>query len=82
VTRAEIAAMVLKALSGIAPEIDPASVRPEAPLRDQVDLDSIDYLNFMIAIHAVSGVDIPEADYAKLNTVNETVEYLAQRMTR
>jgi acyl carrier protein len=74
--------MVLKALSGVAPEIDAASVRPGVPLRDQVDLDSIDYLNFMIAIHAASGVDIPEADYAKLSTVNETVEYLAQRMTR
>jgi acyl carrier protein len=82
VTRAEIAAMVLKALSGVAPEIDAASVRPEALLRDQVDLDSIDYLNFMIAIHAASGVDIPEADYGKLGTVNDIVDYLAQRMKR
>lgn len=74
--------MVLKALSGVAPEIDTASVRPEVPLRDQVDLDSIDYLNFMIAIHAASGVDIPEADYGTLGTVNDTVQYLAQRMKR
>ena len=79
-TRAEITAVVLKALSEVAPEIDAASVRPEAPLRDQVDLDSFDYLNFIVAIHAASRVDIPEANYAKLGTVNDTVEYLAQHM--
>lgn len=62
------------------PEVDLASLRWDVPLRDQVDLDSFDYLNFMIALHRASGVEVPESDYPKLSTLRGAVDYLAQRI--
>ena len=79
-TRAEIEAAVLKALAEVAPEVDVASLRRDAPRRDQVDLDSFDYLNFFVALHKASGIDVPESDYPKLATVRDAVDYLAQRI--
>jgi acyl carrier protein len=77
VTREEIRATVLRVLGEIAPEIDPAGLRPAAPLRDQVDLDSMDFLNFAIGLHEALGVDVPEADYPRLATLDGAVAYLA-----
>ena len=54
-TRAKIEAAVLKALAEVAPEVDAASLRRERPLRDHVDLDSFDCLNFFVALHKASG---------------------------
>jgi len=67
---------VLEALQRIAPEISPSEIAPDVPLRDQVDLDSMDWLNFLVALHAKVGVDIPEADYAKLATLDQLLAYL------
>ena len=57
---------VLAVLTAIAPEVEPDDIRDEALLRDQVDLDSMDWLNFLIGIHKSLNVDIPESDYASL----------------
>ena len=75
-TSAEIKAVVLRVLSGIAPEADMASIRSEASFRDQLDIDSMDFLNFVIGLHKELGVNIPEADYPKLATLDGCVEYL------
>jgi acyl carrier protein len=77
VTRDEIRATVLDTLAGIAPEIDPAAVLPDVDLRDQLDIDSMDFLNFVIALHERLGVDIPERDYPKLATLDTIVDYVA-----
>jgi len=79
VTRDELRAHVLAALSGIAPEADPASLRGSVALRDQLDLDSMDFLNFLIAVHQRTGVEIPEADYGKLSTLDQLVAYLSRK---
>jgi|APFre7841882630_1041343.scaffolds.fasta_scaffold449723_1 acyl carrier protein len=71
---------VLAALCRIAPEVAPGDVEPATPLRDQVDLDSMDWLNFLVALHGRLGVDIPEADYRKLVTLDDLCAYLAARM--
>ena len=55
-------------------------VAADQPLRDQVDLDSIDFLNFLIRLHEILGVDVPEADYGKLVTLNDFVAYLRARL--
>ncbi|PBC40202.1 phosphopantetheine-binding protein [Rhodococcus sp. ACS1] len=68
---------VLHALRDIAPEIEDEEVSPDVPLRDQVDLDSMDWLNFLVRLHAVFDVDIPESDYATLVTVEDIVEYIS-----
>jgi acyl carrier protein len=76
-TNAEIQAVVLGALSRIAPEVAAASLKPDVRLRDQIDMDSMDFLNFMLELHASLGVDVPEADYPKLATLDGCVAYLA-----
>jgi acyl carrier protein len=73
--------VILEALSEIAPEIDTASVDPSVPLREQFDLDSMDMLNFVIGLHARTGIDIPEADYPQLDTLDGAVRYLQRQMT-
>jgi acyl carrier protein len=75
-SNAAMADTVLRLLADIAPELDPDEIRPDVNLRDQLDLDSMDFLNFMIAIHQEFGIEIPEADYRKLYTLEGCVEYL------
>jgi len=72
-------AMVLRVLGDIAPEADLASLRPDVAFREQLDLDSMDILNFVVGLHGALGVEIPEADYPKLATLDACVEYLASR---
>ena len=67
---------VLDVLVRIAPEIDRASVRPDASLRDEYDLDSMDFLNFVIGLHDAFGIDIPETDYPALATLAGCVRYV------
>jgi acyl carrier protein len=76
-TRDEIRTTVLRALGEIAPEADLASLAPDIGLRDQLDLDSMDILNFVVGLHAALGVEIPESDYPKLATLDACVDYLA-----
>lgn len=75
-TRDEIRAVVLRTLGEIAPEADLSTLEPDVSFRDQLDVDSMDLLNFVIALHAVLHVDIPEADYPKLATLDRCVDYL------
>jgi acyl carrier protein len=68
--------IVLDTLRRIAPEVSAEGLAPSRPLRDQVDLDSMDWLNFLIALRRKLGVDIPEADYAKLVTLDDVIAYV------
>jgi len=68
---------VLRMLGEVAPEADLTAIKPDVSFRDQLDIDSMDFLNFVIAVHEALHVEIPEADYPKLNTLNACVEYLA-----
>lgn len=79
-TEAEIRQIVRQALSNVAPEVDLESVDPVKDLRDQIDIDSVDFLNFIIALHRELNVDIPDADVAKLSTLNGCISYLSAKM--
>lgn len=79
-TDAEIEAAVLQALARVAPELDTSAILPDVRLRDQVDIDSMDFLNFMVELHSSLGVDVPEADYSKLVTLRDCVAYLSSRV--
>ncbi len=81
-TRDELRATVLRTLGEIAPEADLSTLEPDVSFRDQLDVDSMDLLNFAIALHAALHVDIPETDYPKLETLNGCVEYLAAAAAR
>jgi acyl carrier protein len=76
-TKDELRATVLRVLGEVAPEADLGRIRPAVSFRDQLDLDSMDCLNFMIGLHQALGVDIPESDYPKLATLEGSVEHLA-----
>lgn len=76
-TRDELRAAVVAALTRIAPEIDPGALDASAPLRDQVDLDSVDFMNFLVAIDRDLGVSVPETDYAKIPSIDACVDYLS-----
>lgn len=71
---------VLDALLAIAPEVDTATLQDTQPLRAQIDLDSMDWLNVLLGLHHRFGVEIPEADYARLGTLAQIVDYLAARL--
>ncbi len=71
--------IVVEELINIAPELEPDEIDPEADLRDEMDIDSMDFLNFVIALHKKLSVEIPETDYPKLFTVNGAVDYLAAK---
>jgi acyl carrier protein len=79
-TTEEIKKTVLHLLGAIAPEADLTSIKPDVAFRDQLDLDSMDILNFVIAMHKEFKVEIPEADYNKLATLNGCAVYLEERM--
>jgi acyl carrier protein len=76
-SREEIAGLVRGALTSVAPESADQAIEPEADFRDQMDLDSMDFLNFIIALHEATGIDIPEKDYPQLASLNGCVDYLA-----
>ena len=76
----ELRAVVIATLKTIAPEVEEGDLRPDRPLRNQVDLDSMDWLNFLIGLHEKLKVDIPEADYAKLVTLGDVLDYLQKKL--
>jgi len=67
---------VVSALLGIAPEADIGGVDPAASLREQLDLDSFDFLKLLITLQETLGVDIPEADYGRVDSLNALEAYL------
>ena len=81
-TNNEIRAAVIAGLSNIAPETDAATIDPEDDLREALDIDSLDFLNFLAGLHARLGVNVPESDYAKLLTLDGAVAYLAKEIAK
>ena len=79
-TRAEVKQAVLDALAAVVPEAQPAKIDPEEPLRDQLDIDSMDFINFVVTLDETLGVDVPEAEYGQLATLDACVDYLARRL--
>jgi acyl carrier protein len=76
-TKEEIKTTVLRVLGQIAPEADLSELKPNLRIRDQLDIDSMDLLNFVIGLHKELKVEIPEADYPKLATLDGCLNYLA-----
>lgn len=80
-TTQNVRAIVFDAIRRVAPEVNPSSIRTAERLRGQVDLDSMDFLSIVIDLHERLKVDIPEADYGRLTTIDEIVSYLEARVT-
>ena len=78
-TEAELRKTVLDTLGDIAPEADLGALPPDRDLREELDIDSMDFLNFVIALHDKLGVEIPESDYAQLATLDGAIAYLRKK---
>lgn len=78
--RPDLRKIVVAKLQEVAPEVDADDLRDAVPLRKQVDLDSMDWLVFLVGLHDDFHVDIPETDYATLVTLGDIVEYLSARI--
>lgn len=76
-TEPEIRAAVLEALRRTVPDVDGATLHTDVSLRDQVEMDSIDFLRFLVAVHAAVGVEVPEREYPKLRTLDDLIAYVA-----
>ena len=79
-TRNDITAVLIDELGRIAPEIDASRLDPNAELREELDIDSMDFLNLVTALSERLEIDIPEIDYPKLATLGHAIDYLAQRL--
>lgn len=79
---AEARTTIAQVLATIAPEVDLEALDARAPLRDQVDLDSMDFLNLIVGLHERLQIDIPESDYARLVSLDDLVAYLAAKAAR
>jgi acyl carrier protein len=79
---AEIEGAVLEALYTIAPEAQGEPLDPAVNFRDQLDIDSMDFLNFLVAVGESLGVEVPESDYADVSTLAGCVAYLKRRLPR
>lgn len=77
---ADIRAVLKDELARIAPEIDFDAIDPTADLRDEADIDSMDFLNWLTALHVRLGVEIPEADNPRLITIDGAVAYLGEKL--
>lgn len=76
----ELRSTVITTLRSIAPEIEENDLVTDQPLREQVDLDSMDWLNFLVGLHEKLKVEIPEADYARLRTLDDLLAYLGAKV--
>ena len=76
----ELRTRVIETLQRVAPEVEAEDLRGDVALRDQVDLDSLDWLGFLVGLHDRLGVDIPEADYPGLVTLDDVVAYVGARL--
>lgn len=73
--------LLARLLRGIAPEADLADADPDVPLQEAIDLDSMDILNLVTALHDEAGVDVPERDYPRVSTMRGFVEYVVAATT-
>ena len=78
--RGDSRALILSELGNIAPETDASQIDPHADLRDALDIDSLDFLNFVTALHKKTGINIPESDYTKLLTLHNAISYLESKI--
>jgi acyl carrier protein len=81
-TETEVQQVVFEGLRKIAPEADPKQLKPSDNLRETLDIDSFDFLNFLIGLHKRLGVEIPEADYGQLTTLSDLLRYLSNKKQR
>ena len=77
---AEPTSVILAAIAEVAPDGDLSAIDPTADLTEQLELDSMDFLNVVVAVNEATGVEIPERDYPELSTLDRFAAYLVDRL--
>lgn len=78
-TREEIQSAIFELLKKTAPDTDPSSLKPDENIREALNIDSFDALQFLVALNDKLGIDIPEEDYSKTATLGSLTDYLEER---
>ena len=78
----QLRGIVLDIIKGIAPDEDLSNIDGLKPLREQIDLDSMDFLDIVMELRVRYKIDVPESDYMALNTLASTVDYLHPKMQK
>jgi acyl carrier protein len=76
-TRDDARALIARLLRGIAPEVDIGQIDPVAPPQEAAELDSMDFLDLVTALHEETGIDVPERDYPLVATIDGFIAYVA-----
>ncbi|MGO9991856.1 MAG: acyl carrier protein [Steroidobacteraceae bacterium] len=79
-SRDEVRKALIDSILDVAPEADFTQVRPDRPVRGQIDIDSFDFLTILENLHEKIGVNVPESDYGKMMTLDGSVDYLVRRL--
>lgn len=79
-TNDPIQTVILKQLYAIAPDIDINDINPSADLRDEFDIDSMDFLNLITALGKRYDLQMPEADYEQMRSLTDLVKYLQEKV--
>jgi acyl carrier protein len=81
-TPEEIKQQLLQQLKGIAPDTEPEQLKPDDNIRQTLGIDSFDYLQFMVALDEQFGIQTPEEDYGKIQTLRELTEYVESNVKK
>lgn len=79
-TQQNIQKLILEAIQEVAPEIEQDDIDMDEDIREECDLDSMDFLNYLIALKKSTGVSIAEGDYTQVNTFNKMLTYLTEKL--
>lgn len=79
----EIKKAVLESLHFVAPEVDLSTLKEDTSFREQIDIDSLDFVRFVIRLHGILEIEIPEVDYPQLGSVDSCIQYIkTKRFTK
>jgi acyl carrier protein len=76
----EIKKTIFQLLKQIAPDTEPSALKPDENIREMLDIDSFDTLQFLVSLNEKTGIEIPEADYGKITTLKTLVDYIFDKM--
>ena len=79
-TKEEIGQAIIDIITDIVPDEDCSNLDPDVTLRDQLELDSMDFLDIVMELRKLYKVEVPEADYGELATLNSCIAYLEPKM--
>jgi acyl carrier protein len=78
-TKDDVKQLVKDIIADIAPDEDVSTLKPDVRLRDQMQLDSMDFLDIVMELRKRHGIEVPEADYIQLATLDSCAEYLTPK---